>query len=401
MNTGRLWRERYASLMKENLTFWKYVGKSNFPGYLFLIFILLTYYYGSALKSLPKDYPYLWIVIPVTLPTVVASSLRTLLQHADRVYLLPAESVMFAYFRQSFLHAALKQTIGTLLALLLIWPLYLHCTQSNAQDLPIMALLFILAKVINIASSWQETRFVYARDRMISIWFRWLGTALLLVMAFSYGVIPALVLTIAMSTVWIIATWPVPRHIFGWDTLIEQERRQKQRWYIFFNWFIDVPKLPVKVNRLPLLTKPVSKLSFGQNTAFVYLYALTFLRTEWLSIILRLTGGSILIQWIVSSNLERLVVYILTVFITTLQLSAFESSHRDSFWPFTYPIAPNLRILAAVKLISTVLMTVAVIASIPLVWKNGPLHLLVPVLAAFAVTIYSHRYLRRKYERSL
>jgi ABC-2 type transport system permease protein len=343
----------------------------------------------------------LWIVIPVTLPAVVASSLRTLLQQADRVYLLPAESVMFAYFRQSFLHAAFKQTIWTLLALLLIWPLYLHCTLPDAQDLPAMAFLFILIKALNLASSWQETRFVYARDRMISIWFRWIGTALLLVIAFSYGIIPALILIFAMSVVWIIATRTVPRYLFGWDTLIEQERRQKKRWYIFFSWFIDVPKLPVKVNRLPLLTRPVSKLSFGQNSAYVYLYALTFLRTEWLSIILRLTGGSILIQWILSSSLERLIVYILTVFIAALQLSAFESSHRDSFWPFTYPIAPNLRILAAVKLIRNVLMAVAVIASIPLVWRNGPLYLLVPILAVFAVTIYCHRNLRRKYERSL
>ncbi len=76
--------------------------------------------YTWALDQMPPDFPYRWITVPVLALVIGWSPIRTHLEGADRVFLLPAEQAMAGYLQRALRSAALWQAF---LVLAMNWQL--------------------------------------------------------------------------------------------------------------------------------------------------------------------------------------------------------------------------------------------------------------------------------------
>lgn len=399
-NTHALWKQRFQHYWKESMGYWQYAARSNFIGFLLFLVIVSSYYYAKTLQRLPTDYPYLWIVLLVLVPLVASSSIRTLTRSADRMFLLRIEHEMGAYFRSSFLYSLSLQGIWLFLGWVAVNPLYKHCLGTEAQPFILIFALLLLLKVANLLASWQEGRFAAERTRFISVCFRWVASLALITIQFRYSSLWASLAAILLVFVWLIAFRYVGKYVIGWDYLIAKEKQQQARLYAFFNWFVDVPQLPTRIARRGWISGLTRTIPFRQDSAFLYLYMKTLLRTEMFAIVLRLTVIGILALAVADSTTARSVILLIALVISMIQLTSLERAHRYTFWLHMYPLEPQTRAGSLAFIIWLTLLLELVILTIPFMMGTPILYIVVPLLSLAFISFACGVVLRRKFKKN-
>ncbi|MDR6555164.1 ABC transporter permease [Paenibacillus qinlingensis] len=399
-NTHALWKQRFQHYMKESMGYWQYAARSNFIGFLLFLVIVSSYYYAKTLQRLPTDYPYLWIVLLVLVPLIASSSIRTLTRSADRMFLLRIEHEMGAYFRSSFLYSFSLQGIWLFLAWVTLSPLYKHCLGTESQPFLLMLALLLLLKVANLLASWQEGRFAAERTRVISVCFRWIATIALVTIQFHYSSLWASLAAIILVFVWLIAFRNVAKYVIGWDYLIAKEKQQQARLYAFFNWFVDVPQLPTRISRRGWISGLTRLIPFRQDSAFLYLYMKTLIRTELFAIVLRLTLIGVLAIAVADSTTARSVILLIALAISMVQLTSLERAHRYTFWLDMYPLEAQAKAGSLAYIIWLTLTLQLVILTIPFMIGTPILYLLVPLVSLALISFACGVVLRRKFKKN-
>ncbi|TXK78224.1 ABC transporter permease [Paenibacillus sp. N3.4] len=397
-NTSVLWRQRFEHYMKESIGYWQYAARSNFIGFILFLVIVSSYYYAKILQRLPTDYPYLWIVLLVLIPTLSSSPIRTLVRSADRMFLLPAEHQMSAYFRHAFMYSLTLQAFWSFIAWVVLWPLYHHCIGTGEQHFLLMLALFLLIKIAHLQASWQESRFAHHHLRVASVIFRWTATAVVLSLQFLLSILWASSAALLLVFVWLAATHFVSKYYIGWDYLIAKERQQKARLYSFFNWFVDVPQLPTRITRRRWISGLTRYIPFKQDATYLYVYMKTLLRTELFTVIMRITFIGVLAIAVSSSELARSIIFLITIVISLVQLTALDRAHRYTFWMEMYPLNRNLKAGSVAFLIWMVLLLQTCILIIPLLIRSSPSYILMPIISLALISFICAVVLRRKFQ---
>ncbi|GFZ99793.1 ABC transporter permease [Paenibacillus marchantiophytorum] len=400
MNTRSLWQQRFQHYMKESMGYWQYAARSNFLGLVLFLVILASYYYAKILQRLPTDYPYLWFVLLLLVPSIASSPIRTLVRSADRMFLLRIEHQMGAYFRGSFIYSFSLQAILTFLAWVVLWPLYHHCLGTNAQHFLLMLVFLLLIKTANLLASWQESRFAHERARMVSASFRWLATIALLILQFHYHMLWASAAAIVLIMIWLALTRFVSKYMIGWDYLIARERQQQARLYAFFNWFVDVPALPTRITRRAWVSGLTRFIPFRQDATYLYIYMKTLLRTELFTIILRLTVIGTLAIAVSSSSTARIAIFLICLLVSLIQLTSLERAHRYTFWLDMYPLERQWKAGALALIIWLALLAELCILTIPLLIRSSPMYILLPLAALLVLTFICRFILLRKFQKN-
>ncbi|UJF33133.1 ABC transporter permease [Paenibacillus hexagrammi] len=401
MSVEDIWRQRFHLYMKETMGYWLYAARSNFVGFMLFLVIVASYYYAKTLQQLPTNYPYLWIVLLLLVPTLSASPIRTLLRDADRMFLLRMESQMGSYFRHSILYSLALQTLWLLAAIAALWPLYHHCEGTAAQPFILMLLLLIVVKLAHLLASWHESRIVYANRRNAFILFRWGGSVAIVILQFQVHLMWAGCAALLLLGIWLICLRRTLRYYIGWDYLIAREKQQQAQLYLFFNWFIHVPQLPTKISRRSWISGITRMLPFRQNSAYLYLFTKTLLRTELFGIILRMTGLGIVILCAASSPWARAIALIIIVLVSMIQLTGIERAHQYTFWLDMYPLDRMKKAGATAWLIWTVLLIQTCLLSIPLLIRSSVVYALLPAAVVIIITFICGVVLRRKFRTAL
>ncbi|WP_442602107.1 ABC transporter permease [Paenibacillus sp. KN14-4R] len=402
MNMQALWQRRRQAFSQEAVKYWQFVLRSNFVGYVFLLFIVSTYYYIRILSDIPTNFPYMWVAVVVLLPLLAPSPIRTYIQAADRMFLLPMEGRLSAYFRSALRYSFVVQGIRLALGVLAIWPLYRQCAATAAQPLWFVLGLLLLAKGAYLLSAWQESRMVTARARAVSSLLRWIGAAGIIPLVLSQGGFWAAPLLIGAILIWTLAMRVVPRYQVGWDTLIAREEAARRRHFRFFSYFIDVPQLPFQIRTRKWAVWVTNLYPFTAHYAQSYLFTKTLLRSDLFGMFLRTTIAGLIITAVVSSDVVRMIVTIITILVSSVQLSTLQEAHRYSFWLSMYPLQAARQIQAVIQImicslaVSTVLLTISL-----LIRSMEPIYTLAPLLTFIVVTLYLRFILRRKWERLL
>ncbi|WNR44758.1 ABC transporter permease [Paenibacillus roseipurpureus] len=400
LNTQALWRQRFNYYWKESMGYWQYAARSNFIGFLLFLVIVSSYYYAKTLQHLPTDYPYLWIVLLVLTPSLSASSIRTLTRSADRMFLLRIEHEMGIYFRSSFLYSYLMQSVWLLLAWVAVAPLYYHCLGSKAQPFLLMLILFLLLKIVHLSASWQEGRFVSERTRFASVCLRWAASLALLTIQFHYSVLWASLAALVLLFIWLAVFRNVSRYFIGWDYLIAKEKQQQAKLYAFFNWFIDVPQLPTRIARRSWISGLTRAVPFRQDSAYLYIYTKTLLRTELFAILLRITMISALAIAASNTASVRSIILVITLAISMIQVTSLERAHRYTFWLGMYPLEPQGKARALAYLIWLALTVELVLLTIPYMPGLPIRYLIVPALSFICISFVSGVILHRKFKKN-
>lgn len=365
MHPQTLWKKRFDHYIQSVMGYWRVVGRSNFGGFLVLFIIVFSYYYGKTLQTLPASFPYLWIAIPFLSLMICPGNIRTLIREPDRIYLLPVETELSLYFQKAFRYSFGIQAFRIFAALILLWPLYRHCTGNEARPfLSILAFLLIM-KATHLMAYWQETKWIHPVIRSVSVAYRWLTATLILLILFQWGVLYAAICTILAILIWLAVFRSTRRYIIGWEYLIDREKQHKYRLNLFFSWFMEVPELGTRVMRRRWMNGIFKRIPFDSAHTFHYLYAKSFIRSELFSMTLRTLGLAFMIMCVSSAEIMRGLVAIIAFLIITVQVSSIEHMHTYTFWIHMYPLKEGQQKGALVRITEVTLTAVVVLLSVP------------------------------------
>ncbi|MDF2670903.1 MAG: ecsB [Paenibacillus sp.] len=393
-----LWQQRHKRHTGVVMRYTRDMGRSGFFSFLMFAGIALTYFYSNSLQQLPDDFPYTGILTLLLLPVIAVSPVRTLLREADSVFLLPLESRMSEYFRAAFRYSFIGQAVLTAAVVTLTTPLYRHGFGEDAASWWSLLFFTLALKLANLLGNWKEASLTQPGHRGLIAAVRWVSTALVLVLLIRYSFATAgLVFLLLFAGASLLIRF-FPSYKVHWTQLLARERKHQSYFFLFFSWFTDVEELPTVVKRRRWLTFSTRPIRFDKRNSFVYLYAVTLIRSELTSIILRLLVISIVLVATSTDRWMAAILYIFFALIIHVQLSALREYHSYAVMPALYPLPSDAQrhAVAAVafrtQLIVIALLTVALVVSAA--W--APWMPLLPAAAVAAAIRVRHRMRRAR-----
>jgi len=281
----RLRRSRADAFRAEVAPHFRYVAQSGFGLLITVVLLAAAIQYTLWLDEFPPDAPLgmygaAWLSL-----AAVWAPLRTYLQEADTVYLLPMErAALKFYIRPLLVRAAAGGAIRTLGAYALLAPLYVRAphTLEAAAGRPLWLLAAALAAVgaWNAWRAWQERQTIEAMPRMIWRMARYGATFAAVWALLNATLAPALAFA-ALAVLLVTALGRLPRRqALPWERLIREEARARLRWRRFLSWFVDMPLEGWRPARRRWAAWAGDRLPWGRQHAWHYLYAKAFVRGE-------------------------------------------------------------------------------------------------------------------------
>lgn len=391
MELRTLRSRRKADFWGKVLPYLPYVFQSGVAVLMLLLLIAFSAWYTAFLQQIPPGLPIRWILLLLWGPLTVYAGFRTYVQPADVIFLLPQETKMDAYLAPAFRNGLIYKLIGLYIVVLLAWPLYQR-SGGVVHPLWLMLLVLLLLKALSAYGAWQELRMISSRSRA---GFRLLRWCFLLLMTAAWIWQPAwksALFTVLVGLNYaLVLRFPI-KHRIPWDNLIATERSAAARVMLVLGWFVDVPAEGQKVVRRRWLSGIGNRIPWNPADAYRYLLVKTFVRSELLGIVLRLTLlGMVLTGWNDESWLGP-TVYLLFVFLTGTQLTSLRQVHRDSPAASYYPLPSGARKAAVLRLTSSLLLALTVLLWLPMaVIPGGDAFLTFGSLAAGLVLAFGMR----------
>lgn len=365
----KLWRERAGHFWRGFIPYLQYVASSGLALFLFVFFIVAVHYYNKLLDHVPTHFPANWLAMLCLLPALAFNPVRTFFREPDLIYLLPAEHRLQRYIRQTLILSLVVQTMLTAVIWLVIWPLYrVTAGVGTIVFWQLLAVLFIM-KWTSLISHWQEQQLQYEQHRTAYRATRWMLTAAMLYMLFTYSLALSTLVIGVTLIIYVIALRLPAKFTLNWQHLIAVEERQVAKYYTFLSWFVDPPAYESKMKPRRYLNWVTNRLPFSQSNAYRYLYVKTFLRSPIFGIVMRLLTIGFIVVYGAGHVLVKGFIFIFFSYMIGVQLSALAQQHRFSFWLKLYPI-PQSKRSESVKMIITRLHVVAVGVLFIAVWLS-------------------------------
>lgn len=401
MEVTELWNKRFFAWYQEIAPKLRYVFSSGLAAFLLLLFIGCSYYYGKLVEDVPGGFPIVWVCLAVLVPVASYSPVRSFLQQADVIFLLPREASMRPYIRRSLLYGMAVQSFALFVCWVALYPLYRACLDKSAEPLLLLLVGWLVLKAVNLYGRWLELCCVDSHTAWIFRLFRYVLTILGVAGLVKFGAAKGFVFLLVITAFYLVLLRLPKRYVLPWDRLIEKEREARSRTYLWLSWFVEMPELPKRVYPRRYMDWLTKGISFEQKTTYSYLYLKTFLRSEWFGMIVRLVlVGSLLIV-VLPSDWIKAAIYAVFVLLIGAQLTSLEQAHRHSLWVDMMPIEPIRRTEALLSLIPRIHITAALLLAISVECTGGALwaRIVVPVAGACFGFSFAYYYLRHKWTK--
>lgn len=365
MDLQQLWKSRRGAFWSQITPYLGYVLQSGVAVVLGFSLIAFSAWYTSLVQDVPNDFPIRWVMLVVLIAPVIFSSYRTYLRQADIVFLRPQEYRMHLYLQNSFIRGIVYKAVGLILLFILLWPLYIR---SEGEPKPFLLFLIVLVILKCIASfgGWCEQQMLSKSSRMGYRLLRYAVITLSLYAWIWHQVIPGLIFIAILTVLYVVSLRLPIRLPVHWEYLIETEQIRGARVIKTLGFFVEVPALKQRVHSRRLLAPLAERIPWGQDKAFQYLIAKTFIRSDLLGICIRLAiVGGLFVFW-TGGSLWGSGVYLFFLFVLGIQLSGLLRYHRDSFWIYIYPVTAESRRLQVLKFVYTLQAALTFLLWIPL-----------------------------------
>jgi ABC-2 type transport system permease protein len=275
----RFWRR----IMPELRLFGNYL-----PGF-FLAGLVALFLYDRLIGQME---PAPWLPAACALPVTAAAAwvrVRTWLQPADPVFLMPAEPGMGGYVRRVMRAAWPGQLLAAAGTALAVWPLFRvqGIMTFGAYGAVILALLVL--KTANMLLWWREQQMADGRIRAVFAFARWTGSFLSVLAGLLHGAVFLLMLAAFLAAVSLIGDRGVARFGFNWERMVALEQRALASWRRFLGQFTETETEGVAARPNPL-ARLAGFIRHAPENAGHYLYLLVWLRSPLFGITLRLTA---------------------------------------------------------------------------------------------------------------
>jgi ABC-2 type transport system permease protein len=396
-----LWKERFGTFAKETGSYLRYI----FNGHLVIVLLFLigsaAFYYQEWVKTLEPGFPAAWIMALILAAVLAYSPIQTFLSEADKIFLLPLETKLNDYFRNSIIFSLILQSYILLLVLAVLMPLHVKVHGADFASFFLLLALLVIVKWTNLLCRWRVQYFIETSVKIADSLIRFSINAVLLYFIFSgaplfFTAVPALVLVM----LYVYYKKQTNNKGLKWEQLIEEEERRMNSFYRVANLFTDVPKLRDRTKRRKWLDWLFNAIPYRQENTFVYLYLRTFARAgDYFGLLVRLTviGGAAL--YFFTYGPGQILIAILFLYLTGFQLLPLWSHHQNKLWISLYPVPEITRKKSFTGLLSWILIFQSLIfAAIVMVkgeWLLGAILLAAGIaFSLFFAYIYSQRKLK-------
>ena len=393
MNLSAEWNSRAVRFWKDVSRYGRYIFNSGTIGSFFLIFIMLSYYYGRFIQAVPVGYPTAWIALLIITPAVAYSPIRTFLKPADILFLLRMESTFRPYWMRAWIFSFVLQAVLLLFVWIVFSPLYQRSMGDGAEPFWLMYGVLLAFKAGSLYGSWQEKQMINRSAEYFYKLLRWLAAGLSIWIWFTYDSGLIIIFILLLYLTYAISMKIPSRHYINWERLIEQEGAARYQYYVFISWFVDVDGLDTRIHRRRFLSQIFESSAFSSANAYYYLYGKTMLRTDLLGIVVRLgLLGAVLIVFI-PDLWAKGGVYLLFMYMIGLQLSTLLRHHKYSLWNVIYPVPIKAKVASVAHLVFRIQVIIAIAMHMSLWWRieklwTLPLWLGAALLMSFWMSYY-------------
>ncbi|HZG72603.1 MAG TPA: ABC transporter permease [Chondromyces sp.] len=391
----QLWKQRIEAYYMELRKYLRYMLNDH------LLFVLVfglgagLYYYSSWIKGLDHTFPAALLMAVLLGAAVSWSPVYTFLKQADTVFLLPLEKRMESFFSKAKTVSLLSQSYILIAFLALFMPMYAQVEGGSFRSFFLWLVVLLVQKRWNLAVRWHILKFQDRRNHSID-----LAVRLLLNIFFLYFLFSGAMIWLTVATAGIMAVYFIyfkkaaEERPLKWETLVDLEEKRMARFYRFANLFTDVPHLEGVIKRRKWLDAVVKLVPYGQAHTYSYLLTRTFVRTnEYFGLYIRLTMIAGVILAFSNQRPLQLIVSLLFIYLTGFQLFPMISRHESKIWVSLYPVPPEKKRGALLKLLGQVLALQALFFSLIIMMSQSVMDgLLLLVIGLLFVLIFVKGY---------
>lgn len=357
-----LWNERMTSYWQEALRYIRLILNSGFLFTIYVLIIIGSYYYSVFLRALPEDFPALVVFIAVFGHLLTRGNVRTFLQRADIVFLLPYEAKLDRYFSRSLLYSFLWQSAIIVVVMIVLTPLYNEFFSGRA--LPVLVFFLLVSKWWNLVATWEEQRLPYKKDRVLHFLYRAILNLVYVFFLFSEASVGYLFVFILIKCVlyyFYYRKWS-HSHSLKWEYLIGQEEKRLLSFYKIANQFTDVPALQHRIHKRRYMNKLLPLLANEKRSVYHYLFPRAFVRAnDYAGIYVRLTLVSAIVLALLPSGWIELVVAILFMHLVVHQLKSLFFHYDDKQMLDVYPVNEAMKKEALTELSFRLLIIMTIV----------------------------------------
>ncbi|UQS86720.1 ABC transporter permease [Nicoliella spurrieriana] len=355
-----LFKQRLGTHLTEMVKYLRYVFNDFFVIALLFLIGGLGFAYSNLLKQLHTG---LWwpgiVIVVIGLIAQSFNHLATLIEPADRIFLIPQESAMHGYLKAAYRYSVLIAIIPQLLIWFILLP-FIRVTMAF-NWLELLGLLFTM---VILKGADLRNQFNAAYHRSISAKLKWLINLVALTVT-----LLAPSLGIVISALFIGMTARNERgwqsRSLNWGTLIENEDARMLALYKFFNLFTDVPNIQGTTKRRRYLDFLINRIKPLPQNTYRYLYGHSIVRNgEYSGLHLRLTViGAVLLVGVGGTYLPILI-GMLFLYLIGFQLIPFYFHFTNNVFTHIYPVDTKLQLTSFKQVVAVLLNTSAVIFAI-------------------------------------
>ena len=394
MTIKDLFKTRQSIYYKKMSKYLKYVMNDHF--------VILLLFLGGATGLAYQNYletiqlnavlPRVLLLLIIGL-TIFSGSLRTLVEPADAVFLLPKEEAFNLVMKRNLTYSLIFHSVYTLLIGVLAAPMLRAIGHMDSEGTVFWLLTLVIWKAVHGIHAYyalkQHRNETGSIIRSIILTVSLLAVAVSLFLSILTGFVFAAV-TLVFFAFFVFRYTQNER--WNWELLIETEQRRIQKIYGIINLFIETPQSKHKVKRMKILDFLYALPLLKENTEIYFLSRMFVRNYNFSGLYLRLLLiGSIAIyfstNWITHSIISGLFLYL-----TGFQLIPLRQTFRKSIYFRLYPDTDTDKIKTIQKLIllllsgSTAVYSLASISS----GSQAVLRLLLinSVFTVFFTTVY-------------
>lgn len=342
---NELYRDRREGHFIALLKYWRLVFNDHFVIALFFLLGAMAYAYAGWLPKLHGGEWWAPLALIIWF-TIVAQFGRfaTLLQPADRIFLLPKSSQMGDYLRGAWWLSLLCGELIMVAGLVVALPLAIMTLNWHHGQWIMAALAMLLA---------EENWFILAKDQLNFnltwqmghqgwIFNQWVTT--FIIAALSWTAYPFIGLVVAIVFL-LVDHWAAKKTAFSlnWNKAIQLEGQRMEQLYRFFNLFTDVPMVKGRAVRRKWADGIVHRWT-TQDHPWSYLFVRAYFRdAEMSGLISRLTVVAMLVVFFIPLGWLKTVLALLFVYLLAGELTPFYHHFDNNAMVHLLPVSQQTK----------------------------------------------------------
>lgn len=361
------YKKRLGIHQKKMYRYLKYVFNDHIS--LILLFLMggFVFYYTEMIKQVDASFSIgKIIVLVIWFASLFIGKLATLVEEADKVFLLPKEQEMADYLK-----AAQKHSMGIPAALLIVVtgisiPFLMSISNNQLLDGLFYGVMLLVLKWIQLSLKkyeiLQKNSHHYNKD---SLGFYGISLIVLVLSLYTYSWIGTI-----LSLIYLLVNQKRLKdqtvgQILDWDEMIQQEKNRQKKIYQFINLFTDVPEISSSVKRRKYLDVFLRLIKLEKKQTYLYLYSRSFLRgSEYSGIYLRLLLVGSVIIWYLTQPILIILVSLLFLYLIGFQLLPLYGQFDYMVMTRLYPVDPSQKMRDLQKLLTFLIVVVGCVLSL-------------------------------------